>query len=79
MHSRYSWDEVHQTAIFDVTWSRKGKVWTNEKLLKAHLLKYTIANGLPSDWEVLEVTEIPTKPMNEWVDAKMLVKLLKAK
>ena len=60
-----------------INWSSKGKVWTTEKNVKAHLLK-CIQSGIDiSRWEVIEVVYSPTKPMDEWVDAKMLMAILK--
>ena len=64
---------------YSVNWStRKGKEWTSEKNLKAHLLKCLQRGINISEWEVLELRYHPTKPINDWVDAKMLCKVLKS-
>jgi hypothetical protein len=60
-----------------VKWSRSGKTWLTEEGIKSHLLKCYAAYGIPSTWEIVEVEYKPTKPVNEWVDAKMLLKILK--
>ena len=60
-----------------VKWSRKGKEWTSEKNVKAHLTKAIGAGVNMANWEILELQYLPTKPINDWFDAKMLVKLLK--
>jgi hypothetical protein len=53
-------------------------VWTVEQLLKDHILKYaqkSVDGQCPDTWEVLEVVET-AKPINEWIDADMVFKLL---
>jgi len=61
----------------DVKWSSKGKVWNTEKAVKSHLT-IALQFGLPiAQWEIVEVVLLPTKPMDEWIDAKMLLKVLK--
>lgn len=60
-----------------IKWSAKGKEWTNEKNLRAHLLKCATLDGIPTDWEVIEIKHVATKPIEEWIDNEMLMKLLK--
>ena len=60
----------------EVNWTRKGKEWTNEKNVKAHLLKFVSNGGDIGNWEVVEVVYAPTKPIDEWVDTVMLMKIL---
>lgn len=61
-----------------VQWTSKtGKVWKTEKALKEHLFKYTKLVGMPADWEVTELTETVAKPIEDWFDANMTLKLLK--
>jgi len=60
-----------------LNWSKKGKEWTTERALKNHLLKVISTMGMPKDWEIVQVTYQPTKPISEWVDAKMLMQVLK--
>lgn len=65
-----------------VGWSKTGKKWSSEKLLKEHILKYSqmhASGQCPETWQVLEVKEEPTKPVNDWIDATMVMKLLKKK
>ena len=60
-----------------VKWSTKGKEWTTERAIKQHLSK-AIASGVSvTGWEILQVTYTPTKPLDEWIDAKMLMTILK--
>lgn len=66
-------------ARYDVTWGTKGKIWKTEKAVKDHLLKYALAVGKPTDWEIVEIIENPTKPIHDWFDAAMILKLLKKK
>lgn len=62
---------------FDVTFNYKGKEWTDEKLLQNHLLK-CMKSGIKMDtWEVVEVVYNPTKPIMDWFDHKMLIKVMK--
>jgi hypothetical protein len=59
-----------------VRWAKKGKEWTTEKLLKAHLTKCIEMTGsVPSNWEIFELTYNAT-PIEEWIDNKMLIKIL---
>jgi hypothetical protein len=61
-----------------VMFSKKGKEWTSEKLVKAHLLKWLLAgNSIPKEWEIIEVVYAPTRPMEEWLDANMTFLVLK--
>ena len=62
-----------------VGWGKRGKVWTDVKYLKEHVLKFTqlsLAGKCPDTWEVLEIVET-AKPINDWIDAEMVYKLLK--
>lgn len=62
---------------YDVTFNYKGKEWTEEKNLKNHLLK-CMKSGIKMDtWEVVEVVYHPTKPIMDWFDHKMLIKVMK--
>ena len=61
-----------------VGWGKRGKVWTDVKYLKEHILKYTQLSSegqCPETWEVLELKECAT-PINDWIDAEMVYKLL---
>lgn len=76
--SKYVRDSQNEwTEVYYVEWSTtKGKLWKNEKLLSAHLLK-AMTHGIDiAEWEIVEVVERPTKPINEWVDANMLMQVL---
>lgn len=64
---------------YKVQWKNKGKVWKSEKAVKAHLLKYFTLVGPVDDLEIVELVLIPTKPAADWVDAKMLMQVLKNK
>jgi hypothetical protein len=69
-------NSTKQTGEVVVQWSKKGKEWTTEKLLKAHLTKcIEMTGGVPSNWEIFELTYNAT-PIEEWIDNKMLVKIL---
>ncbi len=71
----YRWSDTHK-----VNWTfKKGKIWKTEKAVKAHLLKYLTLVGSVDDLEIIEIVEIPTKPAHDWIDAKMLTKVLKNK
>lgn len=78
----YSNGIVRQTGwgphkAYTVTFNSKGKEWLDEKNLKSHLLK-CMKNGIKMDnWEVVEVVYHPTKPIMDWFDQKMLVKVMK--
>lgn len=66
--------------ISSVNWHpKRGKVWTKEKYLKEHILNYALQCGTADfdKWAVVEIVEQPTKPINEWMDASMTLKLLK--
>lgn len=65
------------TKSFLVRFNGKGKEWTQEKNLKAHLLKCMQSGIKMDDWEVVEVIYQPTKPILDWFDQKMLVQVLK--
>lgn len=64
--------------IWKVRWSSKGKLFPNELSVKNHLMR-AAEKGILGDWEVIEIIEQPTKPLDEWVDQKMLMKLIKTK
>ena len=65
-----------QRAAF-VKWSKKGKVWSSERLLVAHLVK-AITSGLNvEDWEIVEIGERPTKGLLDWLTANDLMKIIK--
>ena len=75
---RSSYSSAHDGKFYYVDWtSKKGKVWSTEAALKEHLLKYTKLAGMPTEWEVTEITEAPSKPIEDWFDEKMTLKLLK--
>lgn len=61
-----------------VTWSAKGKTWKTEKAVKDHLLKYIKKVGPINDFEIVEVVLSPTKPIEDWVNPKMLMEILKS-
>ncbi len=69
-------DTVTKKSFPECKWNRKGKEWADEKNVKAHLTKYVSLGGSISTWEVVEVVYHPTKPIDDWVDAKMLMKIL---
>lgn len=63
-----------------VNWdAKRGKVWTKEKYLKDHLLNYALQCGTDAfdTWEIVEIVEQPTRPVMDWLDASMTLKLLK--
>jgi hypothetical protein len=60
-----------------VRFTGKGKDWTSEQNVKAHLLKCAQKGILEDTWEVVQVVHQPTKPLEEWVDQKMLMKIIK--
>jgi len=63
-----------------VKWSKKGKEWATEKAVKDHLMKVIEVNGnIPDFWEIVEFTQQPSKTLHDWIDSKMLCKILKAK
>jgi len=59
-----------------VKWSRNGKEWTSAKLVQDHLLNCAKLGGIPSDWEIVEFTQQPSKELNDWITAKMLCAIL---
>ena len=65
--------------VWRVHWSKTGKEWKTEKAVKAHLAKALKTISGVSSWEIvtMEVIYHPTKPIDEWVDNKMLVAILK--
>ena len=63
----------------NVRWGSDGKIWSSEKTVKAHLLKMMLVSTIPSTWEIVKVEYLPTKPMSDWVDSTMLMKVLKQK
>ena len=65
------------TKIYHIRWSGKGKEWSSEKTVKDHLLKCAQKGILEETWEVIQVVHQPTKPISEWIDAKMLMKIIK--
>lgn len=62
-----------------VRFGKKGKEWSNEKNVKDHLLKYVSLGGSVANLEVVELRYHPTKPIDDWIDAKMLMKILQGK
>lgn len=63
---------------FHVDFSEKShKTWTDEKLVQKHIEK-AVVNGIDvSNWEVVEVTYTPTKPINDWISPKVTIAILK--
>lgn len=59
-----------------VRWSSKGKEFPNERSITNHLMK-AASKGILGNWEIIEVIHQPTKPLEEWIDQKMLMKILK--
>ena len=60
-----------------VRWNKKGKQWASEELLKKHLMNcIELTGGIPSEWEVMEFTQEPSRKLHEWIDSKMLMKIL---
>lgn len=73
--NKYNSNANKKTAV---AFNKKGKIWTSEKLVKVHLMKcITDAYGIPGNWEVVKLVEEPVKAMDEWVDAQMLMQILK--
>lgn len=60
-----------------IKWSSKGKEWNSEKAVKNHLVKAIESNISMANWEIVQLVYTLTKPIEDWVDAKMLVKILK--
>lgn len=58
--------------------SKKHKSWTDEKLLKKHLLECCKLGGVPSNWEIVEYTQEPSKEIHEWINEQMLMAILKS-
>jgi hypothetical protein len=71
------WDSINNTKTYKVTWDKNGKEWCTEKTLKSHLMKCAKCGILDQSWEILEVKYHPTKPIDEWIDQKMLIQILK--
>lgn len=69
-------DQTYKKKIPSVNWSRKGKEWSSEKTVKDHLFKWISNGGSVVGWEVVEVVYSPTKPINDWIDPAMLIKIL---
>lgn len=72
---RPSWrsgDKSHE-----VIFNKHGKEWTDEKLLKKHILKVFTKSKWGKNWEIIEVKYIPTKPIDEWIDPVMMLEILK--
>ena len=63
----------------NVRWGSDGKTWTSEKTVQAHLLKMMLVSNIPTTWEIVKVEYLPTKPVADWVDPAMLMKVLKLK
>lgn len=68
---RRSWQKSHF-----VNFKTRGKVWTSQTLLKQHLVKCFQKNIKMEHWEIVEVQYVPTKPIEDWVDGKMLIKII---
>lgn len=71
--------QAHPDGCYVSGWGKRGKVWTDVKYLKEHILKWSQHSPegqCPNTWEVLEIVET-AKPINEWIDAEMTLKLLK--
>lgn len=71
------WRSSTNSRIYFVSWaSTRPKEWKSEALLKAHLLKAAQSNISMDDWEIVEVVELATRPIEEWFDHSMTMKLL---
>lgn len=84
-HGHFSQGIIRETGWYDKQkWRvkftpRGGKIWTDEKLIKNHLLKCA-QRGIPyGTWEIIEVVYNPTKPVVDWFDSLMLAKVIKGK
>jgi hypothetical protein len=78
---KYSNGIINKTVagVVYVGWGKRGKVWTKINFIKEHILKFTQMSPegkCPDTWEVLEIVET-AKPINDWIDAEMVYKLLK--
>lgn len=61
-----------------VSWNNKGgKTWNTEKALKDHLLKCLMHKIPIEDWEVIRIESTVDKPIMDWVDTNMQLKILK--
>lgn len=70
-------NKQRHTGKWFINWSNHGKQWKTEKAVKAHLAKaLKLVSGVAS-WEIIQVTYSSTKPIEDWVDDKMLVDILK--
>jgi len=70
------WSTKRDEELTIQKWSKKGKEWTSEVLVKKHLMACIELGGIPASWEIEEFTQQPSKELNKWIDAKMLVKIL---
>lgn len=62
----------------ELRFTKNGKNWASEKLLKAHLLKcITSGINISKEWEVVKLVEEPVPAMSEWIDNQMLMEILK--
>jgi len=69
----------NKNKVVIVRWSsKKSKQWTDEKLLKKHLLECCKLGGIPSNWEIMEYTQEPSKEIHEWINEQMLMAILKS-
>jgi hypothetical protein len=73
-HRKYSYESSYYLG-----WSTRGKEWKNEMSIKRYLTKYIKEVGKIGNWEILEVIYRPTKELNDWIDSKMLLELMKHK
>ena len=70
-------ESKRENCVQILRWNKKGKQWSSDVPLKKHLLECIKLGGIPSSWEVMEFTQEPSKELNQWIDDKMLVKILK--
>lgn len=73
----WQYDHVGKKYTYNVQFSARGKEWTNETLLKKHLLQCAQKGVKWNEWEIIEVVHTPTKPISDWFDQKMLYKVIK--
>ena len=71
------WREGGSTYV--VSRSTNGKIFKTEKAVKDHLLKCSITNIDMSEFKVKQIKIVDTKPVNDWFDDKMLMKVMKSK
>ena len=74
---RHTYDFLSHSRRYMVQFKTTGKKWTSETLLKKHLLNCALKKVNMDNWEIVEVQYVPTKPIFEWFDEKMSIKLLK--